>query len=197
LEILRRAAYQRMPWKNGGGETLEIAVSPAGATFDGLDWRVSMAIVAQDGPFSVFPGIDRTLCVLDGTGLELDFGADGGTHIVTPASAPLPFAADRALHARLLAGPITDLNVMTRRDRYRHSVHRLAIGAESLQVSAAAQSLVFCEHGDVICALDGELETQLAARDCVLIRSASAVIEIRTAQAAASVYLIQFYPTAA
>lgn len=197
MEILRRAAYRRMPWKNGGGETLEIAVSPSGATFDTLEWRVSMAMVAQDGPFSLFPGIDRTLCVLDGAGLELDFGDHGGTKVVTPASAPFHFAADRALNARLLAGPIADLNVMTRRDRCRHTVHRLGINEQQVIVSSAGQALFFCERGDASCTLDGGTEVQLGARDCLLMRGAPALIEMRTAQSPASVYLIQFYPTAA
>lgn len=195
LEILRKAAYQRMPWKNGGGETLEIAVSPPDATFDTLDWRVSMALVAQDGPFSTFPGIDRTLCVLDGIGLELDFGADGGTHIVRPDSAPLHFAADRAVYARLLAGPITDLNVMTRTDCYRQSVHRLTINDQPVRVSAAEQSLIFCEHGDVNCTTESGTEILLDAHDCLLLRHAHAIVEMSTPHSVASVYLIQFYPT--
>jgi len=186
-----------MPWKNGGGETLEIAVSPPGATFDTLEWRVSMALVAQDGPFSVFPGIDRTLCVLDGAGLELDFADHGGRQIVTPSSAPFHFAADRALNARLLAGPITDLNVMTRRDRRRHSVHRLAIDEQRVRVSCAGEALVFCDRGAMSCTLDGGTEIQLGARDCLLMRGAPALIEMTAAQSPASVYLVQFYPAAA
>ena len=55
------SARQFRPWKNGGGETAEIAVSPAGAGFDDFDWRISTAIVAQSGPFSGFPGVDRVL----------------------------------------------------------------------------------------------------------------------------------------
>jgi len=61
MKILRSADHKRMPWKNGGGETVEIAISPQGAGLADFDWRVSMATVASDGPFSVFPGIDRTL----------------------------------------------------------------------------------------------------------------------------------------
>jgi environmental stress-induced protein Ves len=47
-----------MPWKNGGGETTEIAVFPDGAGLSDFDWRVSMARVDGDGPFSSFPGIE-------------------------------------------------------------------------------------------------------------------------------------------
>ena len=60
MRVLRAADYPRMPWKNGGGETAEILVEPAGAPLDSFDWRLSMARVAADGPFSLFPGVERT-----------------------------------------------------------------------------------------------------------------------------------------
>ncbi len=72
LTILKAENHRRMPWKNGGGVTVEIAIHPQGASVDDFDWRVSMATVASDGPFSVFPGIDRTLSVLEGDGILLD-----------------------------------------------------------------------------------------------------------------------------
>ncbi len=44
-----------MPWKNGGGETAEIAVFPPSADLSEFGWRISMATVSSDGPFSAFP----------------------------------------------------------------------------------------------------------------------------------------------
>ena len=70
---------RRMPWMNGGGETIEIAVSPEGAGLASFDWRVSMARVTQPGPFSSFTGVDRTLAILDGAGLTV---AVAGRHPV-------------------------------------------------------------------------------------------------------------------
>ena len=61
-----------MPWKNGGGTTAEIAAFPDGAGFNAFDWRISLAEVASDGPFSAFPGIDRTLMLVEGARLALD-----------------------------------------------------------------------------------------------------------------------------
>ncbi len=66
MRMIRSSDYRRMPWKNGGGETVEIAIAPAGASLDAFDWRISMACVASSGPFSRLPGIDRTLAVLAG-----------------------------------------------------------------------------------------------------------------------------------
>jgi uncharacterized protein len=68
MRILRAENYRRMPWKNGGGLTAEIAVSPESAGLDDFDWRVSMARVEAGGPFSLFPGVDRTLSILEGEG---------------------------------------------------------------------------------------------------------------------------------
>ena len=124
MRIIRAADCKTMPWKNGGGTTTEIAVSPEGASLSDFDWRVSMAQVGADGPFSSFPGLDRTLCVLTGEGIRLAFG-DGEAVTLDAASAPFAFAADRAVTGVLVDGPISDLNVMSRRGAWTHSVERL------------------------------------------------------------------------
>ena len=125
LTILKAENHRRMPWKNGGGITVEIAIHPQAASVEDFDWRLSMATVASDGPFSVFPGIDRTLSVLEGDGIVLDI--EGQATPLTRESAPLAFAADARVSARLIGSLITDLNVMTRRGRFRHSVSRQII----------------------------------------------------------------------
>jgi uncharacterized protein len=66
MQFIRANSLQSSRWKNGGGKTTEIAVWPPGASLDAFDWRISMATVEQDGPFSEFPGIDRTLALLKG-----------------------------------------------------------------------------------------------------------------------------------
>lgn len=125
MRIIRAADCLVMPWKNGGGTTTEIAVAPEGASLNDFDWRISMAHVGQDGPFSSFPGIDRTLSVLTGAGITLAFG-DGESTRLDRTSAPYPFAADRAVEGLLASGPIDDLNVMSRRGRWQHRVERLS-----------------------------------------------------------------------
>ncbi len=127
-KILASSRHRRMPWKNGGGETVEVAVYPEGSDLAGFGWRVSMATVASDGPFSSFPGVDRTLAVLSGDGMELEI--DGmGRQVLGPHGAPLAFPADAPTFARLTGGPITDLNVMTRRGLFAHTLERVSPGA--------------------------------------------------------------------
>ncbi len=149
MQLLRARDYRRMPWKIGGGETVEIAVFPANAGVDGFDWRISMATVATNGPFSIFPGIDRTLSILSGEGMTLSIG-NAPPVSLTKNSQPLPFAADAPTEAILANGSITDLNVMTRQGVFRHSVEvrtgRLQIspqwGQEAVFVMATGPSVV-------------------------------------------------------
>ena len=140
MRIIRAADCKVMPWKNGGGTTTEIAVFPEGAALSEFDWRISMAHVGADGPFSSFPGIARTLSVLTGNGIRLAFH-DGEAVPLDRATAPFFFAADRAVDGVLVDGAIDDLNVMSRRGRWRHRVERLS-GAGSFVASAGLLVLV-------------------------------------------------------
>ncbi|WIY53879.1 HutD family protein [Devosia sp. YIM 151766] len=121
MRIVRASEYRRMPWKNGGGETYEIAVFPPEASLQDFGWRISMARVASDGPFSIFPGVDRTLSIVEGAGFHL--AVEGFDPVeLRPDTAPYLFSAGLAAHARLISGPIQALNVMTRRGRFDHAV---------------------------------------------------------------------------
>lgn len=126
MRLIRRADLTAQPWKNGGGRTWEIAAHPEGAGFDGVAWRLSMAEVATDGPFSSFAGIDRTLTVLSGA-MVLDFAA-GGSVPLDAAAPPLAFPGEAAVQARVTGGPVIDLNVMTRRGVFGHCVTVLKAG---------------------------------------------------------------------
>jgi environmental stress-induced protein Ves len=155
MKILRATGHKRMPWKNGGGETVEIAVFPESAALGAFGWRVSMATVVSDGPFSIFGGIDRTLSILTGDGMSL--AIDGREPVLlTKTSEPLAFPADAPVTATLAGGAITDLNVMIRRDSYAHSVERLSAGDDWIGTIQAGTTLLFCHDGNVVCEYDGE-----------------------------------------
>jgi environmental stress-induced protein Ves len=142
MRIIHAADYRRMRWKNGGGETIEIVASPPGASLDDFHWRVSMAHVASAGPFSHFAGIDRSLAVIAGNGIALRLGGRGEVRL-TGDVAPYAFPGDLPVEATLLGGPIDDLNVMSRRGRYRHLLSRMQI----------AGTTVLPRHGDIMVVL--------------------------------------------
>ncbi|HEV7319218.1 MAG TPA: HutD family protein [Ensifer sp.] len=173
MKTLRASTYKRMPWKNGGGETVEVAVFPAGASLADFDWRVSMATVASDGPFSSFPGIDRTLSILQGKGMRLMI-EERDPVVMTGESAPLPFPADAATSATLVDGPIVDLNVMTRRGRLTHSVKRLALDHPQTMECTAKTTLVLCHRGAVRLTT-ADATADLAAGDTAILEAAADV----------------------
>lgn len=165
--ILRASTYRRTRWKNGGGETMEIAISPQGASLEDFDWRLSMATVASDGPFSRFPGVDRTLCILEGAGIRLQVG-DEPPRRLDDTTEPFAFSGDVLAHSTLIDGVVTDFNVMTRRDRWRHRTDRVRLRAGDLRDLAADIRAVFCQSGLVsIAAETGEID-RLYPRDTLL-----------------------------
>ena len=109
-------------WKNGKGFTSELTVFPRGAGLETFGWRVSIAEVKESGPFSNFPGIDRSLAVLEGT-LTLRF--DGADAIpLSAGNGPIAFAGDIPCMAAIKGGGMAkDLNVMTRRGQFVSRMH--------------------------------------------------------------------------
>lgn len=101
--VVRSDDVAPQPWANGGGTTRELLVADDGA------WRVSLADVAGEGPFSTFPGRRRLLTVVEGTVLELLVGEV--SHVVEPQR-PFAFSGDDAVVARLPEGPVRALNVV-------------------------------------------------------------------------------------
>lgn len=172
MKILRAADFRTMAWKNGGGETTEIIVSPHGASMDDFDWRVSMARVASDGPFSLFPCIDRSLTLLEGEGMTLQVEGMGAHHL-TIASDPFAFPGDVAVQSRLDAGAILDLNVMTRRGVCYASVER--VYGESIQLNPGANFLLALVRGGA--ARLGEED--LADGDAVLCERGDAPVRLQ------------------
>lgn len=169
FRILRAAGRAQVPWKNGGGVTREIAASP-GAAVSTFDWRVSLADVTEDGPFSAFPGVDRTLTVVEGAGMDLM--VDGEHHIVDEPYWPHDFPGDVETDGRLLAGPVVNLNVMYRRDRTRAEVAVVRGTLRLMAPEGGAVLAVALEDGAVI---DGT-DTGLGCYDAVLLHGRASCV---------------------
>jgi environmental stress-induced protein Ves len=120
LKLLHANGYQRVRWKNDGGWTTEIAREPADPA-RAFVWRISIADIERDGPFSSFPGVARELMLLSGTGIELDID-DAPAHRLTERFQRVHFEGESRVECRLLAGPTRDFNVMTSRDAARAEV---------------------------------------------------------------------------
>lgn len=166
VTALKAENHRRMPWKNGGGVTVEIAIHPQNASVDNFDWRISTAQVAQDGAFSVFDQVDRTLSVLSGDAMVLE--VEGQVVTLSQQSQPFGFAADASCFARLTGAPITDLNVMTRRGHYSHQVEDLRLSGDLDKVLSAGLWLCYCAEAQVSVQYQGENQV-LQAQDALQI----------------------------
>lgn len=130
---IRLAEVPATPWKNGGGVTREIATGGVGDSRTDWGWRVSLAEVAQDGPFSIFAETDRVIAVIEGAGMDLV--RPDGTRLALEPLQPLRLAGEHPFEGRLRDGPVRDLNVMVRRGLFTAEMEiRQGPGALSVEI---------------------------------------------------------------
>ncbi len=168
------------PWKNGGGITRELLRLPKDSTLDSFALRVSVADVDTDAPFSMFPGVDRTLLILRGAGLDL---VDGSTNTVwktlEPGLSPLQFEGMKPLVGCLTDGPIRDFNLMVRRSAAKGDL-KIAKGPSTTSLldcccvfMARGQALIM--QGDAVWATLLEFDFSAPPRDAYLVIEQDAV----------------------
>jgi environmental stress-induced protein Ves len=112
------------PWKNGGGVTRELLAWPNPAAWV---FRLSVAEVQADGPFSRFEGVQRWFAVLSGAGVRLRLGDPAPIEepVLTPASPPFCFDGARPVDCRLFDGATQDFNLMVREGLARARMQRV------------------------------------------------------------------------
>lgn len=147
MRLIRHGSLVAKPWKNGGGETREIACFPPGSSLDDFTWRLSTASVAQDGPFSIFHGIDRRLYVLQGEGLNLRFDSGEVHRIGTDTH--LDFTGEASIYGSLVNGPVVDFNIMVRRDSQRAHVEERTVAGPVKIALPWAVAAIFVRHGQL------------------------------------------------
>lgn len=171
------AGLAATPWKNGGGTTREIASASDNC---GLLWRLSLAEIARDGPFSAFPGLARIFTPVGQAPVLLDL--PGASHLVGRLE-PFAFDGDLAVGARLPAGPARALNVIHRATACAASVTILR--GPSRQRIGASGDTTFAVHGiSGVLTLDG---TPLGRGDTAL--DAGGVLDLPDGAEAALVCL--------
>lgn len=164
-QLLAPADYRRMPWKDGGGHTAEIATHPAGAGLTEFVWRVSVADVTQDGPFSRFPGVDRTLVLLSGDGMH--FSGSGSPMELHARFEPITFAGEAAIDCALTRGPTRDFNLMVRRDAASGEV--VVVRDSGVALAPAHAYVCYGAEGASECLVAGHAPIALAQDHAVVV----------------------------
>ena len=147
------------PWRNGGGITRTVATG-GGAHARDWDWRVSVADIAQNGPFSVFPKVDRHLTLIEGGGIVLH-GVSGSMRLASVGDG-VAFPGEQVLNVELIDGPVRVWNLMTRRGEATGLVH--VHGDPRVDVDGYNVALVIAgefalpqtgSHEEIVCAGEG------------------------------------------
>ncbi|WP_298188389.1 HutD family protein [uncultured Pseudomonas sp.] len=181
IKTLRAADYPRMPWKNGGGSTLEI-VKDAGKGLEGFGWRLSIADIAESGGFSAFNGYQRIITVLEGAGMQLE--VDGvAARPLLPLDA-FAFPGDSRVECRLLGGAIRDFNLIYAPARYAARLQWLSLDLPVQVYSSAAIVLLFSVADSLNVTLDGESCAALGQHDCLVLDAEAALREWQLAASA-------------
>ncbi len=130
--IRRLADCPEVPWRNGAGTTRELYVD--------ADLRVTVASERSEAAFSDFSGWSRTIVPL-GDGFSLLLGERREEKI--PALSAFAFSGSEQVRARLAAGPIDALNVMTRDGALAHRAISLPLAAPLAEEISALALFLF------------------------------------------------------
>lgn len=174
LNILRATNYPRMPWKNGGGSTEEIA-RDAGTGLDGFGWRLSIAEIGESGGFSAFAGYQRVITVLQGPGMTLQ--VDGqDTRPLLPLD-PFAFSGKSQVSCALLGGPIRDLNLIYAPERFTARLQWFKSERRRF-FSSASTVLVFSVAEQTLVELGKSMPEVLGPFDCLQLGGNSELLEV-------------------
>ena len=157
MRIQRFDEHRAMPWANGLGTSYEVA---SDRNVDGVwTWRVAIAPVVLDGPFSVMPGVDRELVVIEGNGMVLN--VDDESVKCMPGQV-VRFSGDSVTIARLVDGPTVDLGLMTVRGSVTGSM--LVV----VDVGDVTDSNVIVAIGDAVFGDENGRQYRLGINDALL-----------------------------
>ena len=128
MKLIRGRSLREGRWRNGLGVSWDIASDPPDVSDFG--WRLAIARIDCDVPFSHYDGVDRIFTLLDGQGLDLDF--EGGyTLTVDQRFVPHAYPCDVATFCRLRDGPCRALNLFVRRGVWKAAVEIMS-GTEAV-----------------------------------------------------------------
>lgn len=151
--------FVTVPWKNGKGETIELAINPGG-TLAQFDWRLSIATVVEDGDFSDFSGVERNLILIEGNALHLHHQL-AGIETKDNLDKKLSFAtfdgASKTL-GHLPAGPIKDFNLMHNPSKFDARV-QTHLTTNSVVLSESEISFVYALGSSIDYVAKGKRET--------------------------------------
>ncbi len=154
--IISPKDFKVVPWKNGQGYTTELYISHKFENFP-FSWRISMAKVTQNGPFSDFSGYDRILVMMQGNGIILQHDSLKENKLSKRFDIAY-FSGDSKTSATLIDGEIQDFNVITYRN---HCSAKVDIIENTHVICEANHFLIYPPDSDVCIRTETKKEISL------------------------------------
>lgn len=145
IAIISPEQWQTQRWQNGGGITHQLARSDDDK---GMRWRLSIAEVAADGPFSRFENIERIILLLEGEGFCLH-GVGADPQVLDKTLQPFAFAGEAEIDCKLIHGPVKDFNLMSRRADVKASLEVISLKHESLLTTLSSHTFIYVHSGEL------------------------------------------------
>ena len=184
IELITPMQWQTQRWQNGGGITHQLCRRD---DKHGMLWRLSIAEVASDGPFSRFDNIDRIILLLTGGGFSLH-GVGAKLQVLDTPLMPFAFAGETAIHCTLLDGAVRDFNLMTRRDTVQAQLKVLTIGSAIQTLPLSVQTLIYIASGSVNAML-GAKRLTLQAQHTLSLSNESGNLQLSSSDSAQVIYI--------
>ena len=133
------------PWKNGGGTTQALVCWPHPSKWV---FRMSVARIDSDGPFSEFKGVERWFAVLSGAGVVLAF--PNQRIVLGPMDPVIQFSGDLPCDCSLTDGPTLDFNLMVQGARANMTRINRAAFAQQIKAKTTLAIFVVEEGGQFV-----------------------------------------------
>ncbi len=161
LKVIRSKEHQKMNWKNGLGETSQIAIFPPGADLGQSDflWRISSAKISRPNSFSNFDNHDRFLTVLSGGALELK--TEGKEDVLLKPFSVHHFSGADKVSCERRGEEITDLGIIYNRKWIEASMKVENAKGQTVKLSGGTHFIV-CLENDLFVG-----EMRLKYLDCI------------------------------
>lgn len=168
LDIVRYNSTVPTRWKNGLGEARQVATWPADAAL--FSWQASIARMTGKLPFSDYPGIDRSLCIIGGDGLIIT--SPHRELVLDGASKPFHFPGEEAIVGETIGtAEMVDFNILTRRGVLEHQTERLEVSAGGILRIVRDFLVIFSQNGTIGISC-GDAAGEIGTRDAAVLRDA-------------------------
>lgn len=186
-------AIRAEPWRNRGGVTRVISSGAFQGGAHGFDYRLSVADITANGPFSMFHGIDRLSLLLEGETLTLFH--DGMEKRSAALMEAIQYDGALPLHAYIGDIPARCLNVMTRKGAATASL-RVLDGINA--IPAADLCMILSLKDSCMVIPDGSQKSHMLDRyEGLLLRRTSCVLRPANPTEAETAVIATIVPTTA